>query len=56
MSKDRSKGECLLERVECIMIRGVELSGNIFLGKVLWQPLVKRPIVIQTINLKADIK
>jgi len=33
MSKDRSRDECLLERVENIMTGGVKLLGNILLDK-----------------------
>jgi len=34
ISEDRSEGECLLEKVESIIIGGVELSRNILSGKV----------------------
>jgi len=34
MSEDRSRGECLLERIESIMTRGVELPRDILLGEV----------------------
>ena len=33
MSKNRSRGECLLERVESIMTEGVEFSENVLLDK-----------------------
>ena len=33
MSKDRSRGKCFLERVESILIGGVELPRNVLLGK-----------------------
>ena len=35
MSEDGSRGECPFERVESIMIEGVELLRNILSGKVL---------------------
>jgi len=34
MSEDRSRGKCLLERVESIITGGVELPGNVLLGEV----------------------
>jgi len=38
----------------------IQILGILYREKVLfvllWQPLVKRPIVTQVINLKADIK
>ena len=34
MSENRSRGECLLERVESIMIKGVKLPRNVLLGKI----------------------
>ena len=34
MSKDRSRGEYLLERIKSIMIEGVKLPRDILLGKV----------------------
>ena len=34
MSKDRSRGECFLERVESISTGGVELPRNVLLGEV----------------------
>jgi len=34
MCEDRSGNECLLEGVESITTRGIELPGNIFLDKV----------------------
>ena len=34
MSEDRSRSECLLERVESFMTRGVELPRNVLLGEV----------------------
>jgi len=34
ISKDRSKGECFLERVERIMTKRVKLLGNVLLGEV----------------------
>jgi len=33
MSENRSGGECLLERVESIMTRGVKLPENALLGQ-----------------------
>jgi len=33
MSENGSEGECLLEKVESIMIEGVKLPGNILLGE-----------------------
>jgi len=33
MSEDRSRGECLLERVESIMIEGIKLLGNVLPGE-----------------------
>ena len=33
ISENRSRGECFLERVESIIIRGVELPGNILPGE-----------------------
>jgi len=33
MSEDGSKGKCLLERVESIMIGGVKLPENVLLDK-----------------------
>jgi len=33
MSEDRSRGECFLERVESISIRGVKLPRNVLLGE-----------------------
>jgi len=35
MSEDGSRGECFFERVESIIIEGVELLRNILLGKML---------------------
>jgi len=34
ISKDRSRGKCLSERVESITTGGVELSRNVLLGEV----------------------
>ena len=33
MSKNRSKGECFLERVESILTEGVELPRNVLLDE-----------------------
>jgi len=33
MSEDRSGGKCFLERVESILIEGVELPRNVLLGE-----------------------
>jgi len=34
MSENGSGGECILERVENIIVKGVEFLGNIFPGEV----------------------
>ena len=34
MSENRSEDECIFERIESIMIRGVKFPRNIFLSKV----------------------
>jgi len=34
MSKDRSRDECLLERIESITTGGVKLPRNILLGEI----------------------
>ena len=34
ISENKSRGECLLERVESIMIKGVKLPKNVLLGKI----------------------
>jgi len=33
MSENRNRGECLLERVESIMIEGAKLLRNVLLGE-----------------------
>jgi len=33
MSKNRSRGECFLERVESILTEGVKLPRNVLLGE-----------------------
>ena len=34
MSNNKSRGECLLKRVESITTEGVKLPGNVLLGKL----------------------
>ena len=34
MSENKSRGECLLKRVESIMTKGVELPRNVLLNEI----------------------